>query len=86
MQKQYVMHTARDIKRIFEMSNIQDSPLKFVKRNLNIKRITSLASRGVASLKNEGFKLYILSASYIDLLIEMLKKYGILYINCKYQF
>ncbi|MBR5874561.1 MAG: glycosyltransferase family 2 protein [Oscillospiraceae bacterium] len=50
------MHTARDIKRIFEMSNIQDSPLKFVKRNLNIKRITSLASRGVASLKNEGFE------------------------------
>ena len=38
------------------MSNIQDSPLKFVKRNLNIKRITSLASRGVASLKNEGFE------------------------------
>lgn len=30
------------------------------------------------SLKSEGFKLYILSASYIDLLIEMLKKYGIL--------
>ena len=38
------------------MSNIQDSPLKFIKRNLNIKRITSLASRGVASLKNEGFE------------------------------
>lgn len=30
------------------------------------------------TLKNEGLKLYILSASYIDLLIEMLKKYGIL--------
>ena len=29
-------------------------------------------------LKESGFKLYILSASYITLLIEMLKKYGIL--------
>ena len=38
------------------MSNIQDSPLKFIKRNLNIKRITSLASRGVASLKNDGLE------------------------------
>lgn len=38
------------------MSNIQDSPLKFLKRNLNIKRITSLASRGVASLKNDGLE------------------------------
>ena len=30
------------------------------------------------ALKKEGYKLYILSASYIDLLIEMLKKYAIL--------
>ena len=30
------------------------------------------------SLKNKGYNLYILSASYIDLLIEMLKKYAIL--------
>ena len=29
-------------------------------------------------LKNKGYKLYILSASYIDLLIDMLKKYAIL--------
>ena len=38
------------------MSNIQDSPLKFIKRNLNIKRITSLANRGLASLKREGLE------------------------------
>ncbi len=38
------------------MSNIQDSPLKFIKRNLNIKRIGTLAGRGVASLKNEGLE------------------------------
>lgn len=30
------------------------------------------------TLKKKGYKLYILSASYIDLLIEMLKKYSIL--------
>ena len=38
------------------MSNIQDSPLKFIKRNLNIKRIGTLAGRGVASLKNDGLE------------------------------
>ena len=38
------------------MSNIQDSPLKFIKRNLNIKRITALAGRGISSLKNEGLE------------------------------
>jgi len=38
------------------MSNIQDSPLKFIKRNLNIKRIGTLASRGVSSLKSEGLE------------------------------
>ncbi len=38
------------------MSNIQDSPLKFIKRNLNIKRIGTLLSRGVSSLKNEGLE------------------------------
>lgn len=30
-------------------------------------------------LKERGYKLFILSASYIDLLIDMLKKYGILH-------
>ena len=38
------------------MSNIQDSPLKFLKRNLNLKRIGTLAGRGVASLKNDGLE------------------------------
>ena len=38
------------------MSNIQDSPLKFIKRNLNIKRIGTLVNRGVSSLKNEGLE------------------------------
>ena len=38
------------------MSNIQDSPLKFIKRNLNMKRIGTLAKRGVASLKNDGLE------------------------------
>ncbi|MBQ6850393.1 MAG: glycosyltransferase family 2 protein [Oscillospiraceae bacterium] len=38
------------------MSNIQDSPLKFLKRNLNFKRIGTLAGRGVASLKNDGLE------------------------------
>ena len=38
------------------MSNIQDSPLKFIKRNLNIKRITTLAGRGISSLKNDGLE------------------------------
>ena len=38
------------------MSNIQDSPLKFIKRNLNIKRIGTLLTRGVSSLKNDGLE------------------------------
>ena len=38
------------------MSNIQDSPLKFIKRNLNISRIGTLVKRGVASLKREGLE------------------------------
>ena len=38
------------------MSNIQDSPLRFIKRNLNMKRIGTLAKRGVASLKNDGLE------------------------------
>ena len=38
------------------MSNIQDSPLKFLKRNLNISRIGTLVKRGVASLKNDGLE------------------------------
>ena len=38
------------------MSNLQDSPLKFLKRNLNISRIGTLLKRGVASLKNDGLE------------------------------
>lgn len=37
-------------------NNLQDSPLKFVRRNLNIKRIGTLMKRGVSSLKNEGLE------------------------------
>lgn len=36
--------------------DIQDSPLLFLKRNLNINRITHLLKRGFNSLKNEGFE------------------------------
>ncbi len=36
--------------------DIQDSPLRFVKRNLNLKRVGTLAKRGVSSIKNEGFE------------------------------
>ncbi len=38
------------------MSNIQDSPLKFIKRNLNISRIGTLVKRGVVSVKNNGLE------------------------------
>ncbi len=38
------------------MSNIQDSPLKFLKRNLNISRVGTLIKRGVVSVKNDGFE------------------------------
>lgn len=34
--------------------DIQDSPLRFIKRNLNLNRITHLAKRGYNSLKNDG--------------------------------
>ncbi len=36
--------------------DIQDSPLKFIKRNLNPKRFPNLAKRGFNSIKNEGFE------------------------------
>ena len=36
--------------------DIQDSPIRFVKRNLNLKRVGTLAKRGVSSIKNEGFE------------------------------
>ena len=32
----------------------QDNPLKFLKRNMNIDRITSLAKRGYSSLREQG--------------------------------
>ncbi len=35
-------------------NNLQDSPIKFLKRNFNIKRIGTLVKRGAVSLKNEG--------------------------------
>lgn len=38
------------------MSNIQDSPLKFIKRNLNISRIGTLLKRGVVSAKRDGLE------------------------------
>ena len=37
-------------------NNLQDSPIKFIKRNLNMKRIGNLAKRGADSLKNEGLE------------------------------
>ena len=36
--------------------DIQDSPLKFIKRNLSLKRFTHLAKRGFNSIKNEGIE------------------------------
>ena len=36
--------------------DIQDSPLRFLKRNLNIGRVTHLAKRGYNSIKNEGIE------------------------------
>lgn len=36
--------------------NLQDSPLKFLKRNLNIGRVASLLRRGANSLKTQGFE------------------------------
>ena len=39
------------------MSNdIQDSPVLFIKRNLNIKRIGTLIKRGVVSLQKRGLE------------------------------
>ncbi|MEG1862113.1 MAG: glycosyltransferase [Oscillospiraceae bacterium] len=39
------------------MSNeMQDSPLKFIKRNLNVKRVVGLCKRGLTSLSAEGFE------------------------------
>ncbi len=38
------------------MSNIQDSPLKFLKRNLNISRVGTLIKRGVVSVKKDGLE------------------------------
>lgn len=37
-------------------NNLQDSPIKFLKRNLNVKRIGTLVKRGAVSLKNEGIE------------------------------
>lgn len=37
-------------------SNLQDSPIKFLKRNMNIKRIGTLVKRGVVSLQKDGFE------------------------------
>ena len=36
--------------------NLQDTPLKFLKRNLNIKRAGTLIKRGVLSLKRDGLE------------------------------
>ena len=36
--------------------DVQDSPLRFLKRNLNLKRVTHLAKRGFNSIKNEGIE------------------------------
>ena len=36
--------------------DIQDSPLRFIKRNLNINRVTHLVKRGYNSIKNEGLE------------------------------
>ncbi len=51
--------------------NLQDSPLKFLKRNLKIDRLTSLLKRGVISFKREG-----LEATYrkIDFRIKLMTK------------
>ncbi len=35
---------------------LKDNPLKFLKRNLNLNRLTSLVKRGVISFKREGFE------------------------------
>ncbi len=37
-------------------NNLQDTPLKFLRRNMNFARICSLAKRGVNSLKEQGFE------------------------------
>ena len=37
-------------------NNLQDTPLKFLRRNMNFARIGSLAKRGVNSLKEQGFE------------------------------
>ena len=36
--------------------DVQDSPLRFLKRNLNVKRVTHLVKRGYNSIKNEGLE------------------------------
>ncbi len=36
--------------------DIQDSPLKFLKRNLNVKRVAQLSKRGYNSIKNQGLE------------------------------
>ncbi len=36
--------------------NLKDNPLKFLKRNLNTNRLTSLVKRGVISFKRDGFE------------------------------
>ena len=37
-------------------NNLQDTPLKFLRRNMNFARIGSIAKRGVNSLKEQGFE------------------------------
>ena len=52
-------------------NNLQDNPLKFVKRNLNISRITSLLKRGINSFTNEGAQATLRK---IDFRIKLMTK------------
>lgn len=49
----------------------QDNPLKFLKRNMNIDRITSLAKRGYSSLREQGVQATLRKVEFrVDLMLK----------------
>ena len=52
-------------------NNLQDSPLKFIKRNLNINRVTSLLKRGVNSFYSQGLEA---TMRKVDFRIKLMTK------------